>query len=113
MSLFSKKLYKILVGLAGLLSVATLIAWQWGSSMSTGPLLISALICLAIGVQGTTLTKGLTFTVWIFAAVAAALFYPNYFISIGDFQMKGLIVPLLQLIMFGGWLFTNTGLFDP
>ena len=101
MSLFSKKQYKTSVGLAGLLSVATLIAWQWGSSMSTGPLLISALICLAIGLQGTTLTKGLTFTVWIFAAVAAALFYPTYFISIGDFQMKGLIVPLLQLIMFG------------
>jgi BASS family bile acid:Na+ symporter len=29
------------------------------------------------------------------------MFYPRYFISIGDFQFKTLIVPLLQIIMFG------------
>ena len=29
------------------------------------------------------------------------MFYPRYFISVGDFQLKRLIVPLLQIIMFG------------
>ena len=29
------------------------------------------------------------------------MFYPHYFISAGDFQFKKLIVPLLQIIMFG------------
>jgi len=29
------------------------------------------------------------------------MFYPRYFISRGDFQLKKLIVPLLQIIMFG------------
>jgi BASS family bile acid:Na+ symporter len=29
------------------------------------------------------------------------MFYPQYFTSVGDFQFKTLIVPLLQIIMFG------------
>ncbi|MBG0858826.1 MAG: bile acid:sodium symporter family protein [Bacteroidales bacterium] len=38
---------------------------------------------------------------WIFTAVTASMFYPQYFTNIGDFQLKSLIVPLLQIIMFG------------
>jgi bile acid:Na+ symporter, BASS family len=37
----------------------------------------------------------------IFAAVSLAMYYPQYFIQIGDFKFSKLIVPLLQLIMFG------------
>ena len=29
------------------------------------------------------------------------MFYPQYFTSVGTFQLKRLIVPLLQIIMFG------------
>jgi BASS family bile acid:Na+ symporter len=42
-----------------------------------------------------------SFTIWIFASVSAAMFYPQYFLQIGDFELKELIVPLIQLIMFG------------
>jgi BASS family bile acid:Na+ symporter len=45
--------------------------------------------------------KGFSYTLWIFTAVTASMFYPQYFISVGDFQLKKLIVPLLQIIMFG------------
>jgi len=45
--------------------------------------------------------KGFSYTLWIFTAVTASLFYPQYFLSIGTFQLKRLIVPLLQIIMFG------------
>lgn len=41
------------------------------------------------------------FTLMIFAAVAVAMVYPGYFRSIGTFQLPKLIVPLLQIIMFG------------
>lgn len=30
-----------------------------------------------------------------------SLFFPQYFISVGEFQLKELIIPLLQVIMFG------------
>jgi BASS family bile acid:Na+ symporter len=38
---------------------------------------------------------------WMFTAVTAAMFYPQYFVSMGGFPLKTLIVPLLQIIMFG------------
>lgn len=38
---------------------------------------------------------------WMFVAVCAAMFYPEYFVSYGNFKLTVLIVPLLQLIMFG------------
>ncbi|MBA4409883.1 MAG: bile acid:sodium symporter [Odoribacter sp.] len=72
-----------------------------GSAAITGPLLISFFILLAIGVRGFTAVKGLSYTIWIFTAVTAAMFYPEYFTSFGDFKFKILIVPLLQIIMFG------------
>jgi BASS family bile acid:Na+ symporter len=58
-------------------------------------------ILLAIGVRGFDSFKGLSFTIWIFTAVTASMFYPQYFTSAGSFQFKTLIVPLLQIIMFG------------
>ncbi|MGA2407597.1 MAG: bile acid:sodium symporter family protein [Bacteroidales bacterium] len=67
----------------------------------TGLLLISGLIALAIAVRGFKKLKGFSYTLWIFTAVTTSMFYPQSFISIGDFQLKKLIVPLLQIIMFG------------
>jgi len=66
-----------------------------------GIFLVAAFISLAFAVRKYQLTRGFSYTLWIFAAVTASLFYPQYFISIGSFQLKTLIVPLLQIIMFG------------
>ncbi|MEY2792954.1 MAG: hypothetical protein RJA76_946 [Bacteroidota bacterium] len=41
------------------------------------------------------------FSVWIIVAVCFTLFKPEPFIAIGDFKLKALIIPLLQIIMFG------------
>ena len=41
------------------------------------------------------------YSFWIVCAVVAALVYPQYFTQIGTFNLKELIVPLLQIIMFG------------
>jgi BASS family bile acid:Na+ symporter len=68
---------------------------------ATGLLLVFGLISLALAVRGFQKLKGFAYTLWIFTAVTASMFYPNYFISAGDFQFKKLIVPLLQIIMFG------------
>ncbi len=45
--------------------------------------------------------KRFTYSLVILAAVAVSLAFPAPFVSIGGFQMKGLIIPLLQIIMFG------------
>ena len=45
--------------------------------------------------------KGLSFTLVIIAVVSLAMCFPQYFKTIGDFKLSALIIPLLQLIMFG------------
>lgn len=72
-----------------------------GMGSSVGPLVIIFFISLALGFQGSALLKSFSFTILIFAAVAASLYYPNLFTEIGGFNLKRLIVPLLMIIMFG------------
>lgn len=45
--------------------------------------------------------RNLIYTALIIAAVAVALTFPGLFLQVGDFPLKKLIVPLLQLIMLG------------
>ncbi|HAK79691.1 MAG TPA: bile acid:sodium symporter [Runella sp.] len=45
--------------------------------------------------------KNYLYTLSIIVAATLALFFPQTFTQIGDFQLKTLIVPLLQIIMFG------------
>jgi len=92
---------------AGLVVMATIsfLCALYGFAASTfflcGPFMITGFIALAFGVRGFHLIKGLSYTIWIFTAVTASMFYPRLFLQIGGFQLKWLIVPLLQIIMFG------------
>lgn len=45
--------------------------------------------------------KSYLYTLSIIVAATLAMFFPQYFTQVGDFQLKTLIVPLLQIIMFG------------
>jgi BASS family bile acid:Na+ symporter len=45
--------------------------------------------------------KNYLYTLSIIVAATVAMFFPQAFTQIGDFQLKTLIVPLLQVIMFG------------
>lgn len=47
------------------------------------------------------LLKNYGFTVAVIFAAITALLFPQYFIQWGDFKLSGLIIPLLQIIMFG------------
>ena len=69
--------------------------------VGSGPFLILFFVSLALAVRGYPLFKSFSYTIWIFTAVTASMFYPQYFTSLGGFQFKLLIVPLLQVIMFG------------
>ena len=68
----------------------------WG-----GWLLLTFFISLAIAFRSSRFLKGLSFTMMIFAVVSVAMYHPGYFKSIGDFKLSALIIPLLQIIMFG------------
>ncbi|WP_337045008.1 bile acid:sodium symporter family protein [Emticicia sp. 17c] len=45
--------------------------------------------------------KNHLYTLCLIVAVSLAYFFPQYFIEISGFQLKELIIPLLQIIMFG------------
>ena len=96
-----KGIYKYLLFVSLIFFIGSGISYIGGSTMLTGIFLITAFITLATGVRGYEKLKGFSYTLWIFTAVTASMFYPQYFTSIGDFQVKLLIVPLLQIIMFG------------
>jgi bile acid:Na+ symporter, BASS family len=95
------KLYRILLIIAVLFVAGSGICYLGGSISLTGLLLIAGFIILALAVRGFQKFRGFSYTLWIFTAVIASMFYPQLFISVGDFQLKKLIVPLLQIIMFG------------
>lgn len=66
-----------------------------------GWLLMLFFTCLAIAFRSNKVLRGLSYTVVILAVVSLAMYYPKNFISVGSFKLSILIVPLLQIIMFG------------
>lgn len=93
--------YKIFLGLGALALLISLLLVMTGNLELSGPSFILFFLFLAIGVRGFRTVKGLSYTIMIFTAVTASMFYPQFFTSVGTFQLKTLIVPLLQVIMFG------------
>jgi bile acid:Na+ symporter, BASS family len=58
-------------------------------------------VMLAIAFRGNKVLRGLSYTVIILGVVSLAMYYPQYFKNIGGLKLSALIVPLLQIIMFG------------
>jgi BASS family bile acid:Na+ symporter len=75
--------------------------------------LVTATVCVAIGLGGVSALAGYQFTAWIIAAVVAAMCYPEHFLSVGpldlevaqipqiDLRNKWVILVIVQLVMFG------------
>jgi bile acid:Na+ symporter, BASS family len=96
-----KKMYNPLLCTSAILALLGIGILIFGKGMNdTGPFLIGALVCLAIGGGGTPKIRQMSFTIWVLAAVCVGMYYPQYFQRIGDFKFTSLIVPLIQLIMF-------------
>jgi BASS family bile acid:Na+ symporter len=58
-------------------------------------------LSIALAFRGHKFLKGFAYTIMIFAAVSLAMYYPEYFKTVGNFNLSVVIVPMLQLIMFG------------
>lgn len=67
----------------------------------SGWVLMLFFLSIAIAFRGHKFLKGFSYTVLIFAAVSLSMYYPAYFKTIGNFNLSAVIVPMLQLIMFG------------
>ncbi len=93
--------YRVVMGIAVIFLIVFLVMAITGNVAKGGPALIAFFLLLSFGVKGYDAVKGYTYTVWVFAGVTTAMFFPQPFISIGGFKVTSLVVPLLQIIMFG------------
>jgi len=92
------RVFAIVPASIAILIVAMLALGYW---RETGPAVVVFFVSLAASFMGHRLLKRIAFTAWVFAFVAAAMYYPAAFGTWFGFDLKGLMVPLIQIIMFG------------
>lgn len=97
----AKAIIKLALILSAIFLVGFIVTSFTGIHEYAGWLLMAFFVCLAFAFRSHKLLKGYSFTIAIFAAVSVAMYYPAYFVSVGDFKLSKLIVPLMQIIMFG------------
>jgi len=81
--------------------VAVILMVLAGYRQFVGPTLIVMFSALALSFMSHPLLKSFAFTAWVFAFVAVSMVYPAAFGSWFGVDLKILIVPLIQIIMFG------------
>jgi BASS family bile acid:Na+ symporter len=93
---------KMYLAMAALLAIAEimLLATRNGKLPISGLLLFAMFYALAFSAQKSEKFKGLSFTLQIFAFVSFTLYFPEMFTNWG-FNTNKLIVPSIQVIMFG------------
>src|SRR5436190_5694799 len=67
----------------------------------SGWLLMAFFFSIAFAFRGSKTLKGLSYTMMILGAVSIAMYHPQYFKTVGNYKLSALIIPLLQIIMFG------------
>ncbi len=92
---------KYLAWLSALLAATALVMLLVGYRSQVGPFVIAALASFALFCMRHPFLRSYAFTVWVFAFVAASMFYPWMFMTWGGYNLGKLIVPLIQIIMFG------------
>ena len=95
------KIISVFLGIAVLSLISIVILLLQGKAELTGISVVLFFISLAFSVRANGFLKGFSFTILIFASVAAALYFPSLFTEFGGYDLKKLIVPLLIVIMFG------------
>jgi BASS family bile acid:Na+ symporter len=86
-------IYSISLGTASLLLLLILGMVFTNNIEHAGLLIMAFFALLALGFSGYKSLNSYVFTASIFAGVALALYYPEYFLQIGDFKLTGLIIP--------------------
>ena len=79
----------------------TIILLSTGNIARSGLPFVFSFVFAALSVRGTERWKGSAFTFWVFAFLAAAMYFPWLFTNWFGFNTKHLVLPLIMLIMFG------------
>ncbi|MFC1541634.1 bile acid:sodium symporter family protein [Candidatus Latescibacterota bacterium] len=97
---FSNKRYKYLLAYGILAFITTVIYFLVGGGQHAGIPFVSMFVAMALYSKGSARLKGTAFTFWVFAFLAAAMYFPWLFTYWG-FNTNIIVIPMLQLIMFG------------
>jgi BASS family bile acid:Na+ symporter len=97
----SKSIYNFFYVLAAVFLIAWIVATIKDLHDWSGWFLALFFLGIALAFRGHKFLKGFSYTLMIFASVSLAMYYPAYFKTIGSFNLSTVIVPMLQLIMFG------------
>lgn len=92
---------KVFLVLTLLFAIASIVMSAMGNGGSAGPVVIATFVAMALLFMSVPAIKGFAFSVWVFASVAAAMYYPPLFGTWFGYDLKIFIVPLIQIIMFG------------
>ena len=96
-----RSFYQWALWVALLMLLITIGMMVTGNYNIAGTCAIATFFFLSFGVKAFQATKAFSYTIWIFTAVTASMVYPQFFTSWGNIKLSILIVPLLQIIMFG------------
>jgi bile acid:Na+ symporter, BASS family len=99
--MMKKSAYNIFYLTAAILLIAWLFFTIKQSYDLAGWLLMLFFFSLAVAFRGNQFLRGLSYTVMIIGVVGFSMYHPQYFKTIGNFKLSALIIPLLQIIMFG------------
>ena len=103
-------LYRTFLVLSGLSFLTAVFFFLVGYGKEASWLFIGACCLLLAGIQGYPRLKSFSFTACVVTAAAFSMVFPSYITEINGYNTEGLIVPLIQLIMFG--MGTTMGLKD-
>ena len=97
----SRTTLRVLTAALLLVVLGILSAMAMGRLIRLGPLLVPLLASLALLLRAQENLRGFAFTAWVLAFVAASMVWPQIFGHWLGYDLKYLIVPLVQIIMFG------------
>ncbi|MFP5040876.1 bile acid:sodium symporter family protein [Parasediminibacterium sp. JCM 36343] len=89
------------LAVAGIALITASVFFVQGSYTHGGLTLSLFWLLLAAAFMQVAQLQKFAYTIVILGAVTISMTYPQYFTTLGDFQLKKLIVPLLQIITFG------------
>lgn len=93
--------HQTLLRLSLVLLVAAIVLFVISMPLAGGTVLAAFFLMAAVGVRGSERLRGISYSLMIFGAVTLAMCFPAPMVAWGDFKLSTLIVPLLQIIMFG------------
>ena len=100
-TLLTQPFYALLLGVCIISVIASIIFIVSGSLSFVGPFVIAIPISLALYVKRHPVLSVTSFSLWMIASITAPMFYPGFFSSWNGFQLKVLVIPFIQFIMFG------------